>query len=138
MKPNDIRSWQDVLAILSGKPWRSVVRLNKGILPHPKTAGMKPSIGLPLGQTADYRLVLAEGAGLHVRDFGRHYEVHLDEVHPDVNFFEHLRRDAPVTFVAGGAAFGAAVGGALGKDSSSALIGGLIGGALAALAAAEK
>ncbi len=130
-----ISSWEDVLYALRGKPWRSAIRLRKGVLPHPLEVGMTTSTGLPVGQNADYRFVLQDGAGLHVQDFGQHYEAHLDEAHPDVNLYDHFRKDAPTTFVASGAALGAAVGGAVGRDASSALVGGLIGGLLAGIAA---
>ena len=133
-----IRSWQDVVLTLLNQPTGSVIRVRKGLLPHPRTDGMSLSLGLPQGQSSDYRRVLRDGSGFHVRDFGRHYEAHIDQVHPEVNLYEHMRRDAPGTFVASGVALGAAIGGALGKDSGSAVVGGLIGGLLAAMASSEE
>lgn len=132
-----IQTWHDVVFTLLHQPAGSVVRLRKGLLPHPGTDGMTLSMGLPQGQFADYRKILRDGSGFHVRDFGQHYEAHVDQVHPEVNIYEHMRRDAPKTFVAGGTALGAAIGGALGRDKGSAVVGGLIGGLLAAMAAAQ-
>jgi hypothetical protein len=99
---------------------------------------MSLSVGLPEGQAADYRLVLADGAGLHVKDFGTHYEAHIDEVHPEVNAVEHLRRDAPGVFVVGGAALGAAIGAGAAKSKEAALVGAAIGGLFAAILAAAR
>lgn len=133
-----VRSWRDAVALLRFEAPRTVLRVPKVWLPHPLTAGMTTSIGLPEGQLADYRLRLQGTAGLHVKDFGEHYEIHVDEVHPDVNPIEHLRRDSPGTFVAGGAALGALIGSALGKKSDSVIGGAVLGGILAALLASNK
>lgn len=121
------RTWREVIATLSAESKGAVARIPKGLLPHPRTAGMKESIGLPVGQTADFRLMLASGAGFHVQDHGTHYEAHIDEVHPDVNPFEHLRKDAPGTFIAGSAALGAMVGSAIGRKGEAAWVGAALG-----------
>jgi hypothetical protein len=123
-----------VVMFLAKNPAGSVLRLPKGILPHPRAFGMTTSVGLPEGQRADYRKQLASGAGFHVKDFGAHYEAHLDRVHPDVNLVEHLRVDAPGTFVAGGAALGALAGLALGGSKDDVLVGAVLGGFLSAIA----
>jgi len=99
---------------------------------------MSRSVGLPEGQDSDYRLVLADGAGLHVKDFGTHYETHIDEVHPDVDIVEHLRRDAPGVFVASGAALGAVIGGGVGSSKNSTFVGAAIGGLFATMLAAFR
>lgn len=130
----NVSAWADVIMFLAKNPVGSVLRLPKGILPHPKTFGMTTSVGLPEGQRADYRKQLARGAGFHVKDFGTHYEAHLDRVHPDVNLVEHLRVDAPGTFVAGGAALGALAGLALGGSKDDVLVGAALGGLLSAIA----
>ena len=134
---NYVRSWLDVVTVLNSYPWRTPLRLNKGILPHPEAAGMTLSVGLPEGQRADYRLVLQSGVGLHVKDLGAHYEAHLDEVHPEQDFFEHLRQDAPNVYVGGAVAMGAAVGGLLGKTWQSALAGAVVAGVAGAFWAAQ-
>lgn len=136
-----LNSWQDVVDLLGEHPWRTRVQVPKGHLPHPQAAGMTPSSGLPEGQVADYRYLLDGGIGLHVKDFGTHYEAHLDEVHPDVDVVEHLRQDAPHVYVGGAVALGAAVGGLLSKDWKGAVAGaaiaGLLGAALAAAATTD-
>jgi len=121
------RTWREVISALSAEPKGAVARVPKGFLPHPSAAGMKESIGLPVGQTADFRLLLASGAGFHVQDHGTHYEAHIDEVHPDVDPFEHVRKDAPGTFIVGSAALGAMVGGAIGRKGEFALVGAALG-----------
>lgn len=130
-------SWSEVIDILTRHPWRTRVKLPKGLLPHPAAAGMSSSVGIPEGQVADYRLVLPDGSGLHVKDFVEYYEAHLDEVHPDVNWVEHLRQDAPGSFVGGSAAVGAALGALFGRSWKSALAGAAIAGLLGAVLAAE-
>ena len=129
-----ISSWGDVIIILSRQPTGCIVRVPKGPLPHPRVFGMESSLGFPAGQTADYRKRLEGGTGFHVRDFGTHYEAHIDAVHPSVDFLEHLRKDAPGTFVSGGAALGALLGTALGRSQNAALVGAAIGAVVGALA----
>jgi hypothetical protein len=131
-------TWVSVSAFLRRYALGTVLRVPKGLLPHPKTFGMTESVGLPEGQAADYRKVLPGGRGFHVRDFVTHYEAHLDAVHPAVNLHEHLRVDAPGTYVAGGAALGALLGSAMGKSKDSALVGAAVGGLLAALMTQAK
>jgi hypothetical protein len=126
-------TWGGAIRLLREYEPRTILRVEKGLLPHPRTAGMLPSIGLPEGQLADYRLVLAHGQGFHVKDFGTHYEAHIDEVHPDVNAIEHLRKDAPGVFVAGGAALGAVIGRSVGTSKEATLAGAAIGAVFAAL-----
>ncbi len=128
-----LRTWQDVVLALSHRPAGTILRLRKGLLVHPRRAGMKPSVGLPEGQSADWRRRLAGGRGLHVKVFRDHYEAHIDRVHPDVNPVEHLRQDAPGVFVGGGVALGAALGAAVGRWGSSTAVGAALGGVLAAL-----
>ncbi len=122
------KTWAAVVEVLMRRPWRNPIRVAKSQLPHPRAVGMKPSVGMPLGQVADYRYALESNAGLHVRDFGHYWEAHLDEVHPDVDPVEHVRRDAPVAFIAGAVALGAVAGGMLGKSWQSALAGAAIVG----------
>lgn len=93
---------------------------------------------MPEGQDADYRLVLLGGAGFHVRDFTTHYDAHIDQVHPDVNPVEHLRRDAPRAFIASGVALGALVGRGVGTSKEATLAGAAIGGLFAALLASTR
>jgi hypothetical protein len=131
-------TWARVITTLQQYEPRTTARVEKGHLPHPLAAGMKSSIGMPEGQTADYRLVLQGGAGLHVKDFGTHYEAHIDEVHPDVNAIEHMRRDAPGMFVASGAALGAVIGKSVGSSKDATIVGAVLGAAFAALLASAN
>jgi len=107
------------------------------MLPHPQVVGMTLSIGLPEGQVADYRYAFSDGSGVHVKDFGGHYQVHLDEVHPGVDPIEHLRRDAPEALIGGSVALGAIIGGIFGKSWQSALTGAAIAGLAGVILAAK-
>lgn len=128
-------TWANVVQTLEAHPPLTIMQVGKRGTPHPRTFLMTPSIGLPVGQSADYRRVLPCGRGFHVRDFGTHYEAHIDEVHPAVDLLEHLRRDSPGTFVAGGAGVGAALGALLGRSKEATLAGALLGALLASVAA---
>lgn len=126
-------AWSQVLSALRPHPTGTVVRLPKHWLPHPADAGARRSVGLPLGQTADFRWKLGDCAGLHVRDFGGHYEAHIDSVDPACGLVEHLRRDAPQIYVGGAVAVGALAGVLLGKSKEAAIVGAGLGALVGAV-----
>jgi hypothetical protein len=130
--------WLKVAAALAKEPPETEVHVPKLNAQHPLDAGLRPSLGLPVGQQADFRLRMDDCRGLHVRDFGNHYEAHLDRVDPDCSLPEHLRLDAPGAYVAGAGALGALVGLCLGRTRESVLVGSIVGAVLGGLAAAEE
>ncbi len=128
--------WQNVLDALDGHEPGSILRLSKRSVPHPLDQGARESVGLPQGQSADYRWELESGESLHVRDFGTHYEAHIDLVDPAVDLLAHLANDAPGTMITGSAAGGALIGTAVARTAAGALVGGLVGGLVGALGVA--
>ncbi len=135
MKPG---SWKDVMVALRRQPRGARIAIWIGALPHPQFVGMSKAIGLPVGQSSDYRLRLPDGSGLHVQEFDDTYRVHLDRVHPRVSFVTHLRQDAPKTFIATTSVLGTCVGVLYGKTLRSGLTGAAVAGLCAALLAAVK
>ncbi len=129
-------TWREIGQSLAGREPGAVLRVPKACVEHPSAAGLSLSIGLPFGQRADYRLRLKGCQGLHVHDFGTHYEAHLDKVHPECGVVEHLRRDAPKTYVGVGIVVGALAGILLTKKPQGALAG-AIAGAVVSLMTAE-
>lgn len=127
----DHSTWRRIGLQLARHPPGTVWRIEKHLVPHPEDDGLQPSIGLPIGQSADFRLRLPNCLGLHVHDFGRHYQAHVDRVHPDCGVVEHLRRDAPEAYLTAGVALGALLGALLGKKSDAVLAGAALGGLLA-------
>ncbi len=120
--------WLDIANILTHRPAQTFVRVEKHQALHPRCAGFTHSIGIPRGQSADFRLTLSDCRGLHVQDFGTHYEAHIDQVDPACGVVDHLAANAPEMLVAAGA--GALVGLALGRSGGAALLGLFIGGSL--------
>jgi hypothetical protein len=103
-------------------------------LPHPREAGAEVSVGWPAGQIADYRFPPdSDCQGLHVHEFADRWIVHIDQVHPECDLGEHIRRDAPAVAYLGGAMAGAALGAAVSKKSGGALVGAGLGLLVAAL-----
>lgn len=90
------------------------------------------TIGIPVGQRADYRLQLSGGKDLVVSEFAHGFEARI-EVRPTHVGFERALRETPGTTAVGMIAAGALLGLALGRSKESALAGATIGG-LAALA----
>ncbi len=128
------RAWTTVYDEVSAHEPGTRVRYPKSWLPHPREAGAHVSVGIPVGQQGDYRFAPdASCRGLHVQDFGDDWIVHLDRVHPACDVVEHVRRDAPKAWVAGGAGVGAALGLAVSGGKKEGLF---LGAALGLLTAA--
>jgi hypothetical protein len=97
---------------------------------------MTRSLGLPVGQLADWRMPHPNCHGLHVREYAGYYTAHVDQVNPRCDLPGHLAADAPL--VGGAAALGALVGLALGESTQAMLVGAVIGGAVGVLAASAQ
>jgi hypothetical protein len=124
--------WTVVAAILRAQPAGSIAWLPPARVEHPRAAGMTLTMGLPVGQRADYRLDVGGGQELVVTEFAHGFEARLDR-RPTVSDFESVLRNTPGTSVVGLIAAGALIGLALGRSKDSALVGATIGG-VAALA----
>ena len=84
MADSNALSWDRLFDVLEHEPTGTIVRLPKYNLPHPLDAGAAYSVGLPVGQSADFRWHFPDGAGLCARDFGTHYEVHIAPSMPSI------------------------------------------------------
>ncbi|CAM4282358.1 Glycine zipper domain-containing protein [Corallococcus exiguus] len=129
-------TWHAVAKLLSSQPPGSKVRLRRSLTQHPKDGGLVPTLGLPVGQRADYRLDYGGEQVLYVQDFGTHLEARLDPRRPPVTRAAiGASSEAPDTdAMLGGAAVGGLIGLLFGRSSSS-VVTGLVLGAVAGLAA---
>lgn len=133
----NVMTWEGVVAWLRRHPQPACVRIEIWQVEHPTNAGMTRSMGLPVGQLADWRMPHPHCGGLHVREYRGYYTVHLDRVNPRCDLPGHLAVDAPL--IGSGAALGALIGIALGESPGSMLVGALIGGAIGtALASTQE
>jgi hypothetical protein len=126
---SSLGGWRRVVHLLRAEPPGVILRLPKGRLPHPRTFRMTRTVALPEGQTASYRKVLRDGAGLMVADFDHHYEIRIE--------MDGAPADEPASLVAGGTALGALVGSAFGRTRDGVLAAAAVGGLLAALLSAR-
>ena len=133
---NVISTWAQIAVHLSNQPAHSCMKIEKRRVEHPQAAGMGRSIGLPIGQFADWRMRFPNCHGLHVREFTDHYTAHIDQVNPGCDLPGHVVTDVPV--VGGGAAVGALVGLILGESAGAMLVGAVIGGLVGASVAVAK
>lgn len=89
-------TWEQVVKQLFETGWREDIKLCKACMPHPSSVPqMEKHYGSAVGQSADYRLLLSGGAGLHIREFDDHWTAHLDELDPRHDLFGHLLHDSP-------------------------------------------
>lgn len=133
MAMRNTATWKSVAVALRSGPPPACVRVPAWQVEHPTAAGMTRSVGLPLGQVADWRWPHPNCHGLHVREYVGYYTVHVDQVNPRCDLPGHITVDAPL--VGGGAALGALVGLVIGESAGAMMIGALIGGAMGAAAA---
>lgn len=113
------------------------IHAQKHLVPHPRDAGAYVSVGLPLGQDQDFRFPPEHDCrGVHVQSFGEVWVIHVDRVHPVCDPVEHLRVDAPGTWVAALTAVGGLIGLALGRRKEAAAAGALVGAALGVIGTA--
>jgi hypothetical protein len=101
--------WADVLRELEAAPPHTEVPIPAGGIPAPWASGFRQSLGLPRGQSSDWRLELPDGSGLHVLAFANVYVAHIDTVDPGCDLAAHLATDAPWWALAGPTAVSGAV-----------------------------
>jgi len=125
-------TWYEVRKVLTLSEYHRILVLPKASIEDPASAGALRSIGIPRGQTADFRFPPdASCQGVHVQDFGDAWHVHLDIIHPRCDLLGHVRADAPrLGAYASLAAIGGLTGGMV-KGGKGALIG-IVGGVLVA------
>lgn len=135
MRSSHRLSWTNVTRYLQQTDAPKVVTMAKHDVEHPCDAGMVRSLGVPLGQLADWRMPAPHCGGLHVREFVDRYTAHVDQVNPVCDLPGHMASDAPT--IGGGVAIGALVGLALGESAGAMLVGALIGGLVGTAVAAS-
>lgn len=102
-------------------PAKKSIRFQKRTGDNPHEYGFRRSSGWPRGQSADWRLALPDGSGLHLQDFGTYWETHWDRCDPSNGIARHVLKDMPLTAVAAGAFFGWV----LGRGKEGAFAGGV-------------
>lgn len=97
-----MRTWAEIVALMAAAPPRArfyVLRVD--VSGTPLQNGFRAASGLPVGQSDDYRLTLADNRSVHVQEYPNRWELHVDAVDPSVDAFGHAAADLPVlTFVA--------------------------------------
>jgi hypothetical protein len=129
-------SWNAIAAALASRGPGARVRIEKFRVEHPRDGGLAPSLGLPVGQRADWRLPSPGCGPLHVREYDGHYVAHLGRANPNCDPIGHLASDAPQ--VMSGVAFGALLGLLLGRSKEATLAGAALGGLMGLAAAQAK
>ncbi len=112
-----MQNWTTIARVLSRRPARTQLRVQRSAIEHPVHAGLRRTVGVPRGQIADYRLPLGPETWLHVTEYAHEYLVHR----------EVRARTTPVAAApakpGAGALLGFFVGLALGGTVSGALAG---------------
>ena len=135
MRSSTPLTWTDVTRYLQQPGAPKVAAIAKHEIAHPLDVGMLRSLGVPMGQFADWRMPAPHCGGLHVREFVDRYTAHVDQVNPVCDLPGHMATDAPA--IGGGVALGALVGLALGESAGAMLLGALVGGLVGSAVAAS-
>jgi hypothetical protein len=90
MEPNT--PWQAVALAALALPRHDKLVVPRDRVPHPRDAGLYPSVGLAQ-HCRHYRRALPDGRGLHVHEYGDRYHVHWDAVDPSVSVLRHFLAD---------------------------------------------
>lgn len=124
-------NWNDLATSLASSPGSRAV-FARTALPDPAAAGFRRSLGLPVGQRADWRMRLDDCRGLHLWDCGEVWVAHVDQVDPSCDLEAHLRIDASAVYVGYMALIGGFVGAYLAYVAGIHPMAGVLAGALAA------
>ena len=138
-KNTDGLDWKTVIAELRSQPLGAVARIPINQIEHPLDARMLPTVATPVGQRADYRIILGTDLVCHVQSLGDVYQAQLHQRTPVTSIASvspnHLQTaggnpaiDAPAATILGATALGALLGAALGGSKNSAMAGALLGG----------
>jgi hypothetical protein len=131
MLPLTIVRWNEIIEYLWNQPAGSVLRIPAIKTEHPRAGGLSLTLGLPVGQRANYGTWFTDGSVLAVTDFGTHYDVTMHRAvapPPPTPRVEPFLQHSPGASVLGLTALGALVGLAFGRSEEGALTGALIGG----------
>lgn len=120
-------TWTQIVQSLQADPLGTPVRVYPAQVEHPLDAGMRLSVGMPVGQRATYRLELGAGTHLEVLDFGSCYDARVWQ-QPVLSGLEATLRENPGSSVLGMVALGGLLGLALGQTKEAALAGAALGG----------
>jgi len=131
-----IGSWDDVERLLGREERGSLLRVPRGWLPHPRVYGMRPTVGLPLGQVSDF-IKSCDSGRLRVERHPGHDLVWLEPPHRDRPARDGAA-EAPLTDLARGIALGALVGAALGRSPAAVVAGAAAGALLSAASSARS
>ena len=94
-------TWKEQFDRLKGLLPHQEIRISKSSVRHPShVAGFETSWGFPIGQVADWRIVVDERS-VHIREYRDSFGMHYDRVHPKgvLGRFKHLVMDLPIIAV---------------------------------------
>lgn len=117
-------SWQSVEGWLRAQPEGTMLRIPKSQIQHPVDGGAQRTIGLPVGQSADYRW-----ADLFVQEFPHCYEAHVGKADAGAiaRPVDDERQSLVDSSIAIGALLGALIGGSRASTEVGAGLGALFG-----------
>lgn len=95
-----VTDWSEVASAVLLQPVHEDLYFSKAYLPHPEILGISKELLTLQGELADYRITLADGKSIHIREYQNYYAVHWDKYDPGTRLIDHLRYDAPEWWIA--------------------------------------
>lgn len=103
------------------------LRFPRGVLPHPRDAGARPTTTWPVGQVADYAIDEPGGAPLVVREFPDRFEAFVDGAQLASQVLRAVERDPSKAMYIGAAMLGGALGSSMTNKREGMLLGAGLG-----------
>ena len=110
------------------------LRVPRGVLPHPRDAGARPTTTWPVGQVADYSIDDLPGEPpLVVREFADRFEAFIDGAQLTTRVIAAVEHDPSKAMYFGAALLGGAIGSSVSNKREGVLLGAGLGLLFAAL-----
>jgi hypothetical protein len=79
------------------QPHHTNLEVSKANVPHPRNRNRyNERAGQPQGQLQDFGRGLADGRGIHIKEYDNHFKIHWDKRHPGSDPIGHITQDAPL------------------------------------------
>lgn len=86
-------SWRDLVKRVQQLPPHVDMLVSKATVSPPSRFGFRRSVGWKKGSIVNWRLALANGRSIHVREYCDHFKIHWDIADPGKNPLRHLVYD---------------------------------------------
>ncbi len=122
-KKSSRAAWEKVRSGLNARGKDASARIPRGVVPHPRDAGARPTATMPVGQMADHALDAEQGPPLIIREFPDRFEAAIDGIRTTARIVEMVEEQPKAAMYFGAALLGGAIGSSLSQKKEGVLVG---------------